>query len=79
MYWGLLLTCRIVKPCVDVIWHGYGWFLEQVNAVFGCSDVALHPNGSLWVTLALYQGSDCCGSGSILSWLFREFDVSIMP
>jgi len=32
MYWGLLLTCRIVNPRVDVIWRGYGWFSERVNA-----------------------------------------------
>jgi hypothetical protein len=57
MYWGLLLTCRIVNPHIDVIWRGYGWFLERVNVVIGCSDVVLRPNGSLWVALAFYHGS----------------------
>ena len=58
-----LLTCRIVNPRVDVIWRGYGWFSERVNVVVGCSDVALRPNGSLWVALAFYHESERCGSG----------------
>ena len=41
MYWGLLLTCHAVNPHVEVIWHGYGWFSEWVNAVVGCSDVSV--------------------------------------
>ena len=36
MNWSLLLTCR-----VDVIWRGYVWFLERVNAAVGCSVVSL--------------------------------------
>ena len=49
MYWGLLLTCHIVNTRVDVFWRGYGWFSERFNSVVGWSNVALRPNGSLWV------------------------------
>jgi hypothetical protein len=31
MYWGLLLTCR-----VDVLFRGYVWCSERINAVVGC-------------------------------------------
>ena len=37
MYWGLLLTSCVVECHVDVLCHGYEWFSERVNAVFGCS------------------------------------------
>jgi len=64
MYWGLLLTCRVVERRVDVLCHGYGWFSERVNDVVGCSGslmYALCPNGSFmgrvgvltWVRLLL--------------------------
>ena len=64
MYWGLLLTCRVVERRVDVLCRGYGWFSERVNDVVGCSGslmYALCPNGSFmgrvgvltWVRLLL--------------------------
>jgi hypothetical protein len=37
MYWDLLLTCRIVERRVDVLYRGYVWFSERINAVVGCS------------------------------------------
>ena len=34
---GLLLTCRVVERCVDVLCRDYGWFSERIDAVIGCS------------------------------------------
>ena len=46
MYWGLLLTCRVVERRVDVLCRGYAWFSEL--SFVGCSGslmYALCPDG----------------------------------
>ena len=33
----LLLTCRVVERCVDILCRGYGWFSVRISAAVCCS------------------------------------------